>query len=54
MRDKGRFWVFASAGSNVGLHLTVTHTRTGLADTYENPDLHNAEPVQDTTAFACD
>jgi hypothetical protein len=49
----GNFWVFASAGTNVGLTMTVTDTRTGRVKTYSNPDLTPAMPVQDTSALPC-
>jgi N-acetylglucosamine-6-sulfatase len=45
-------WVFASAGTNVGLTVTVTDTTTGLQQIYPNADLHAAQPIQDTSAFA--
>jgi hypothetical protein len=47
------FWVFYSAGTNVGLNVTVTDTSTGHQVTYTNPDLHAAPPVQDTNALGC-
>jgi streptogramin lyase/sugar/nucleoside kinase (ribokinase family) len=46
-------WVFASAGTNVGVTLTVTDTRSGAQKVYTNPDLQSMEPIQDTAAFAC-
>jgi hypothetical protein len=49
----GRFWVFYSAGTNVGLTTTVTDTRTGNSKTYANPDLTPAAPVEDTDALPC-
>ena len=49
----GHFWVFESAGTNVGLTIRITDTRTGAVQTYLNPDLHAAAPVQDTQAFVC-
>ncbi|HXO26231.1 MAG TPA: protease pro-enzyme activation domain-containing protein [Thermoanaerobaculia bacterium] len=49
----GHIWVFASAGTNVGLALTVVDTVTGAARTYTNGDGTAALPVQDTSAFAC-
>ncbi|HEV7517025.1 MAG TPA: hypothetical protein VGR07_12060 [Thermoanaerobaculia bacterium] len=49
----GKFWVFYSAGTNVGLTTTVTDTLTGQAKTYANPDLTPAAPVQDTSALPC-
>ncbi len=47
------FWVFYSAGTNVGLTVTVTDTVTGHTATYTNPDLKAAPPVQDVNAFTC-
>ncbi len=47
------FWVYYSAGTNVGLHVTVTDTTTGHTVTYTNPDLTAAPPVQDTNALSC-
>ena len=47
------FWVFYSAGTNVGLNVTVTDTTTGYSKTYTNPDLTAAPPVQDTNALTC-
>ncbi len=49
----GRFWVFSSAGTNVGLTTTVTDTQTGNVKTYSNPDLIPAPPVEDTSALPC-
>ena len=47
------FWVYYSAGTNVGLTVTVTDTTTGHSKTYTNPDLTAAPPVQDTSALSC-
>ena len=47
------YWVFASAGTNVGLTITVTDTRTGTVKPYTNPDVQAFPPVQDTAAFPC-
>ncbi len=47
-----RFWVFVAATTNVGYTLRVEDTKTGAVRTYLNPDLHRAEPVTDTSAFA--
>lgn len=47
------FWVFFSAGTNVGFSLTVKDTATGHVKTYTNADLHAATPVQDTSALSC-
>jgi hypothetical protein len=49
----GFHWVFASAGTNVGVTITVIDTRTGARRIYVNPDLHPMAPIQDTGAFAC-
>jgi hypothetical protein len=49
----GHFWVFGSAGTNVGLSITVRDTSTGAQKVYTNADLQAAQPIQDTTAFAC-
>lgn len=48
-----RFWVFYSAGTNVGFQVTVTDTVTGNSKVYTNPDLTAAPPVQDNNALAC-
>lgn len=48
-----RFWVFYSAGTNVGFRLTVTDKVTGASKVYNNPDLTSAAPVQDTSALSC-
>jgi Beta-propeller repeat len=49
----GFHWVFASAGTNVGVTITVIDTRTGARRAYVNADLHPMAPIQDTGAFAC-
>lgn len=48
-----RYWVFASAGTNVGVNMTVTDTQTSAVKTYTNPDLQAWAPIQDTAAFPC-
>jgi len=48
-----RFWVFITAGTNVGMVTTVTDTKTGSVQTYTNNDLTAAQPVQHTGAFVC-
>jgi hypothetical protein len=48
-----RFWVFFSAGTNVGFHLTVTDTKTGHVLNYTNPDGVAAPPLQDTSTLTC-
>jgi hypothetical protein len=49
----GFFWVFASAGTNLGLVITVTDLATGAEKVYTNPDVNPMAPIQDTTAFPC-
>ena len=49
----GSFWVFFSAGTNVGFTLHVQDTKTSATKTYTNPDNVAALPVQDTSAFPC-
>jgi hypothetical protein len=49
----GHYWVFASAGTNVGLSMTVTDTRNDRQKSYRNDDGTSAAPIQDTQAFAC-
>jgi hypothetical protein len=48
-----RFWVFYTAGTNVGFTVNVRDTSTGQVKTYSNADNNTAAPVQDTNAFAC-
>lgn len=48
-----KYWVFASAGTNVGFTTTVTDTATGATKTYTNPDMTPAPPFQDVNAFTC-
>jgi hypothetical protein len=48
----GRFWVFAAGLTNVETLLTVTDTRSGIAETYLNLQGAAFLPVQDTAAFA--
>jgi hypothetical protein len=47
-----RFWVFASATTNVEYTITVTDTQEQVVKTYINPLDHPATPIQDTAAFA--
>lgn len=49
----GAHWVFASAGTNIGLTITVTDTSTGAQKPYTNPDLQAMIPIQDVSAFVC-
>jgi hypothetical protein len=48
-----KFWVFVTAGTNVGFNLHVLDTVTAAQKTYSNPDNTAAVPVQDTSAFPC-
>jgi hypothetical protein len=48
-----KFWVFVTAGTNVGFNLQVLDTTTSAAKVYSNPDGTAAVPVQDTSAFPC-
>ena len=48
-----KFWVFITAGTNVGFNLHVVDTQTAASKTYSNPDNTAAAPVQDTSAFPC-
>lgn len=48
-----RYWVFYSAGTNVGFTLKVTDTVTGRIFESRNPDLRAAPPVTSTDAIAC-
>jgi len=47
------YWVFFSAGTNVGLTLTVTDTQTGNTFVRSNPDLTPVPTVQATSALPC-
>ncbi len=47
------FWVFYSAGTNVGFHVTVRDSKTGHQVVYSNALNNPAPPVQDTSAFLC-
>lgn len=49
----GYFWVFASAGTNVGLVITITDLKTSRQQVYVNPDVHPMTPIQDNAAFPC-
>lgn len=48
----GQKWFFASAGTNVGYTLRLTDMATGQQKSYTNADLHAADPILDTAAFA--
>jgi hypothetical protein len=44
-----RFWIYLTAGTNVGFTATVTDTVTGSVRVYTNNDLTPHVPVQDTS-----
>jgi hypothetical protein len=48
-----KFWVFITAGTNVGFNLHLLDTVTAAALTYSNTDGVPAVPVQDTSALPC-
>ncbi|HEX3551815.1 MAG TPA: hypothetical protein VIA62_01125 [Thermoanaerobaculia bacterium] len=48
-----RFWVFFTAGTNVGFTVHVRDTTTGQIRAYANADGNAALPVQDVDAFVC-
>ena len=47
-----RWWVFYAATTNVGFELTVEDTVANLTKVYTNPDIHPADTITDTQAFA--
>jgi hypothetical protein len=49
----GHHWVFAAAGTNVGMTITITDTKTGTQKVYANVDGQPAMPIQDVNAFTC-
>ena len=49
----GNYWIFWSAGTTVGLELTVNDTVTGRTKVYLDPDGSTALPITDTGAFSC-
>ncbi len=49
----GKFWVFYSGATNVGMTITVTDTANGHTFVRTNADLHALATVQDTGALAC-
>lgn len=49
----GRYWVFISAGTNVGVELFVEDTHTGAVVDDHNPDLSPFPAVQDLYALPC-
>ena len=47
-----RWWVFYAATTNVGFELTVEDTVANVTRIYTNPDIHPADTITDTQAFA--
>jgi len=48
----GRYWVFASGLTDVGVSITVTDMQRGVTRTYSNPVGTAFQPIQDTGAFS--
>lgn len=48
-----KYWVFATAGTNVAFTLNIADTVGGTTKTYTNTDNTAALPIQDTAAFPC-
>jgi len=48
-----RFWLFASAGTNVGLTIRIHDLLLDTEKVYTNPDLNPAPPLQDVDALPC-
>lgn len=48
-----RYWIFFSAGTNVGLSVIVTDTQTGQIWTRSNPEGQAVPSAQDTAALPC-
>lgn len=47
------YWVFLTAGTNVGYEVTIVDTLRSRTKTYRNTDQTPAAPVQEINAFAC-
>ena len=47
------FWIFASAGTNVGVQIIVVDTVTGAQVVYNHPDGQALQSIKDTSAFNC-
>ena len=52
-RNNGFYWIFWSAGTNLGLEITVVDTFTGEVRKYLNKDGVTAPPVSDVRGFEC-
>jgi hypothetical protein len=50
----GYFWVFISAGTNVGVNLFVGDTVTGAVVLFHNPDISPFPAIQNLYAIPCD
>lgn len=50
----GRYWVFVSAGTNVGVTISVRDTASGAVWAFANPRGRAFPTVQDTLALPCD
>jgi hypothetical protein len=48
------YWIFTSAGTNVGLTLRVRDMVSGRTWERTNPDLTPVPTIQDTAALPCD
>jgi hypothetical protein len=48
-----QYWIFVSAGTNVGLSVNVTDTVTGNFWSRSNPNGNAVQTVQDTSALPC-
>ena len=49
----GYYWLFASAGTDLGFNLNVTDTAVGRSKTYTNADRTLAPPIRDYRSFPC-
>jgi hypothetical protein len=52
--SSGFFWVFISAGTNVGVDVTVADTLSGTVALFHNPDISAFPSVQNTSALSCE
>jgi hypothetical protein len=50
----GHYWIFSSAGTNVGATLQVRDIASGKTWSRVNPDLMAFPTIQDTDALPCD
>ena len=47
------FWLYASAGTNVGMTIRIHDLLLDIEKVYTNPDLNPAPPLQDVNALPC-